>query len=455
MRLFITGIGPGSPELISPLARKALEESDTVIGYTKYIQQIEPLIGGKRILTYGMGEELKRAECAVEEASKGHTVALISSGDAGIYGMASLAIKLSEGKGIDIEVIPGIPALSFCAARIGAPIGGDFALISLSDLITPWEVIVYHLDRASSTDMSIVLINPGSKRRKDHLSKAANVMLRYRPADTPVAIVENAYTPEEKITRMTLGALENTEFYNMNATVFIGTSRTDIVNGLWTTDRGYFKPWEVPFIELEESDSPREIEEKSLTFVKRHLKSMNFSKEELEVATRVVHSVGDFSISSFIRFLNGFTEKILSSAEKELFVFTDTAMAYHGINRSLLSQHTRWKLEILPRPEKASHGKTRSAQAVENISHLLEKSILIIGNAPTALKEVIYRYEKGSSPSALIATPVGFVGASQSKKELLKTTIPSFTILGNRGGTPPAVAAFNALLKIIAEKDLK
>ncbi len=456
MKLFIVGIGPGTYEYMTPAAIKALESSELIIGYKKYIEQIKTLVKNKKTIMYEMGEELERCQRAVKEAIKGHTVSLVSSGDPGIYGMASIAIKLSENKDIDLEVIPGIPALSFCAARIGAPLGGDFALISLSDLITPWDIIAYHLDKVSSTDMSIVLINPGSRKRKRHLAKAANVILRYRKPETPITIVENAYTPDEKITKLTLKSLEDITFENMNATVFIGTSRTEFINDFMITERGYFNRWKIPFIELEESNDPEEIENLSLNFVRNHLQSMNFSKEELEIAARVVHSVGDFSISSFIKFLNNFTETILSLVHKKLYVFTDTAMAYHGINRNLLEKYTNWKLKILPRPQKSSKYKTKSAQAIENIIPLLEKSIVIIGNAPTALKELLLKYKSsGIHPKALIATPVGFVGAAQVKKELLKTRIPSFTILGNRGGTPPAVAAFNALLKIISAKHLK
>ena len=453
-KLFIIGIGPGDSELLPPKTVEALKLSQAVVGYRKYLDQLKDILKEKEIHSFEMGEEIERCKKAVDIALKGKTVSLVSSGDAGIYGMASIAFKLALEHKLEAEIIPGIPAISFCASRLGVPIGSDFALISLSDLITPWEIIVYQLDRIASTDITAVIINPGSKKRRFHLSKAANIFLRHRSPDTPVGIVENAYSKDEKITITTLKEIEEKAFENMNATVFIGNSRTEVIGDYIITERGYFKKWRIPYIELEVTENPEAIEKKSLNFVKDHLKAFNFTEEEKEIVARVIHSVGDFSIASFIRFNNNPINIMVNKSHENIYVFTDTEMAYHGINRRLLAKCTNWKLKVIPRPKTSSLHITRSALGIRNVKEKLHESILIIGNAPTALREAINIYETGISPTAVIATPVGFVGASQVKNLLLEKSIPSIVIEGNRGGTPPAVAIFNALLKIIEGKQI-
>lgn len=204
----------------------------------------------------------------MELARSGKRVAVVSSGDPGIYGMASLVLEMA--KDIEVEIVPGIPALSFAASRVGVPVGGDFALISLSDLLVPWEKIISTLDRVALADVVIVIVNPGSQKRAHHLSKAVNVISRYRPKNTPVAIVENACQENENIRLLTLNDLEGKPFTSMNSIIFVGCSRTKLMGGRLVTDRGYFTKG-IDFYEMElEADGTGEgIEHESLSFIKK------------------------------------------------------------------------------------------------------------------------------------------------------------------------------------------
>ena len=168
---------------------KLIESADAIICYYKYVEQVRGLAKGQ-LISYNQGEELKRSEKAISLAEEGKKVLVISSGDPGIFGMASALLSLVPSY-IECEVIPGIPALSFAGAKLGAPIGGDFSLISLSDLLIPWKYIAYHLDGVAKLDIPIVIVNPGSRGRKHHLSKAMKIIARYRKLSTPVGIAEN------------------------------------------------------------------------------------------------------------------------------------------------------------------------------------------------------------------------------------------------------------------------
>jgi precorrin-3B C17-methyltransferase len=249
-RLFLVGFGPGDHDQITPRALAAIRQSEVVIGYSTYIKLIGELLEGKRVIRKGMTEELDRASEAVEIAREGKTVALVSSGDIGVYGMAGPTFEClremgwQPGDNPDVEVIPGITALSACASLIGAPLTHDFAAISLSDLLTPWELIERRVEAAAAADFVIALYNPQSKRRNWQLKKTQEIILKYRSAATPVGIVKSAYRKLQSVVVSELAHLHEHEI-GMLTTVIIGNSSTYNFAGLIVTPRGYANKYDL------------------------------------------------------------------------------------------------------------------------------------------------------------------------------------------------------------------
>ena len=241
-KLFVVGIGPGSLDEMTYHARRAIESSDVIVGYSAYIDLAEPLFFGKVVIAGGMGMEVERCEAALREALLGRTVALISSGDAGIYGMAGLVLEIAQKKGIEhpeaIVIVPGVPAFVAAAALVGAPLMNDFASISLSDLMNAWEKIEKRLAAAASGDFVTCLYNPRSANRVQQLEKARKIFLKHRSPETPVAIVRNAFRDEQSKVLTTLDAMLSHEI-DMLSLVIIGNSQTES-DGRWmVTRRGY------------------------------------------------------------------------------------------------------------------------------------------------------------------------------------------------------------------------
>lgn len=254
-RLAIVGLGPGARNLIPPLALQTLAESELVVGYRGYLEQIQDLLAGKEVHASELTQEVERARLAVSAASAGRRVCLVSSGDAGIYGMAGLALDLlarstpanqmgqaaSEAKGDgfpEVELVPGISALQAAASLLGAPLMHDFAVISLSDRLTPWEIITRRLSAAAAADFVVVLYNPASRQRTWQLAEAQRRLLNYRPAETPIGLARNAYRPEQRAWLTTLGRLHE-QPVDMFTTVVIGNASTRIQAGFLITPRGY------------------------------------------------------------------------------------------------------------------------------------------------------------------------------------------------------------------------
>ncbi len=241
-RLSLIGIGTGEPAEMTPAARRALREATHVVGYGRYLDLIRPLISGKETFEAGMTREVERAEKAIELALAGHRVALVSGGDPGIYGLAGLVFELLREKGdlaaFEIEVVPGLTALNACAARLGAPLMHDFAVVSLSDRLTPWETIERRLRAAAEADFVIVLYNPRSRGRPEHLERARRILLEYRRPETPVGLVRAAGRPGETVLVTTLGTLP-VEKVDMQTTVFVGNSETFVLGPWMVTPRGY------------------------------------------------------------------------------------------------------------------------------------------------------------------------------------------------------------------------
>ncbi len=242
--LYVVGIGPGAEQHTSPAALRAIADAELVVGYSTYIKLVKPLIEGKEVVRTGMTEEIGRARAAVERARAGAKVAIISSGDAGVYGMASLVFQVLQelgwkrGDAPELRIIPGITALNSCASLVGAPLGHDFCAISLSDLLTPWPVIARRIDAAACADFVIGLYNPASGRRQRQIVEAQRLIRAYRAGTTPVALIKSAYRKMQTIELSDLDSFLDYEI-GMLTTVLIGSSQTFVFEGHMITPRGY------------------------------------------------------------------------------------------------------------------------------------------------------------------------------------------------------------------------
>ena len=240
-KLWIIGLGPGGGEDLTGKARKALAESDVIVGYTVYIDLIRAEFGHKELLTTPMRKEQERCEMALALADTGKTVAMVCSGDPGVYGMAGLCYELSpKWPEVELSVIPGITAACGGAAVLGAPLMHDFCLISLSDLMTPWEKIEKRLRAAAEADFVLCIYNPSSHKRKDYLARACDILLEAKSPDTPCGYVREIGRDGEAATVLTLGQLRDAQV-DMFTTVFVGNSQTKVINGKLVTPRGYLQ----------------------------------------------------------------------------------------------------------------------------------------------------------------------------------------------------------------------
>ncbi len=237
-KLFIVGIGAGNYEGMTVGAVKALEQADLIVGYTVYCKLIKPYFPDKKFLSTPMMQEIERCRLALDHAAGGETTAVVCSGDAGIYGMASPVLELSDKYEVEIEIIAGVTAAASGAALLGSPITNDFAVISLSDNLTPMEEIERHLEKAAEADLCIVIYNPTSHRRAGYLKKACDIVMRHRSSQTVCGIAQNIGREGENSRIMTLSELAEAET-DMFSTVFIGNSKTKIINGKMVTPRGY------------------------------------------------------------------------------------------------------------------------------------------------------------------------------------------------------------------------
>ncbi|MDE2778598.1 MAG: precorrin-3B C(17)-methyltransferase [Chloroflexota bacterium] len=243
--LYLVGLGPGAPSLLAPGAVAALQESEVVVGFRGYMEQIASLTADKEVVSMELGQELERASRAVDLAYDGASVAVVSSGDAGVYGMAGPVFRVLtdrnwDGESPAVVTIPGVSALQSASSLLGSPLMQDFCAISLSNLLTPWETIQRRLEAASLGDFVVALYNPRSRRRDWQLLEARRILLEHREPDTPVGLVREAYRDDQRIVLTDLGSLEEKAAeVDMFTTVIIGNSTSYVLNGKMVTPRGY------------------------------------------------------------------------------------------------------------------------------------------------------------------------------------------------------------------------
>jgi len=245
-KLYIVGVGPGHHDHMTFRAKQVIEESGTIVGYSTYVNLVQDLIEGKDIHRYDMTQEVERAHQCIKLAKEGKIVSLVSSGDPGIYGMAGLIFEIlaeagwNPKTGLDVEIVPGVSALNSCASLVGSPLMTDFAVVSMSDLLVPWEIIVKRVEAAAQGDFVIVIYNPSSKKRIHQLQDTRKLLLKYRSPNTPVAIIKGAYRESESITMTDLEHMEEfADKLGMISTVIVGNSSTYNFNDLMINPRGY------------------------------------------------------------------------------------------------------------------------------------------------------------------------------------------------------------------------
>ena len=258
-KLYIVGVGPGHHDHMTFRAKQVIEESDTIVGYETYVNIVQDLIEGKDVYRYAMTQEVERARQCIDLAKSGKIVSLVSSGDPGIYGMAGLIYEtLAESgwdpkTGLQVEIIPGISALNSCASIIGSPLMTDFAVLSMSDLLVPWEIIMKRVEAAAQGDFVIVIYNPSSKKRIHQLQDTRKILLKYRKPSTPVAIIKGAFRDSQSVVLTDLENLENhSDKLGMISTVIVGNSSTYNYKDLMINPRGYTSKYN-----LQEQTNPK------------------------------------------------------------------------------------------------------------------------------------------------------------------------------------------------------
>ncbi len=463
--LFVVGLGPGAPGLLAPDAAEAIGRAEVVVGYQGYLDQIEDRLAGKTLLGRPLGEEVERAQLALESAGRGHTVALVSSGDAGVYGMGGVVHELAaqNGHAVEIVVVPGITAACSAAAKLGAPLAHDWACISLSDLLTPWETIIQRVDAAARGDFVLVFYNPSSRARATQLRSAAERIMASRAASTPVGLVQNAFRDGERVEIVSLLDLAlGLADVNMFTTVIVGSSQTFVADGRMITPRIHAAKSvssRDPAAAPSSSRAGDQIMAESLSLIDHEMGPYPSDPRERAIVRRVIHASADFEYAATLRFGPSAISAAIAALRSGTLVVCDVEMLRAGVRRDLAEPLRVMALSYLNDPAApelaAREGITRSAAAMKLAASRGENAIIAVGNAPTALEEVLRSVREGRSrPSCIIGLPVGFVGVEAAKRRLIdegtRFGIPWIANTGRKGGTAVTAAVVNALLALAA-----
>jgi len=508
-KIWVVGLGPGDPELLTRKALDVLHQAEVIVGYNAYLAWLAPLNLKAELRGSPIGKERERALQALQLARSGKRVALVSSGDAGVYGMASVLLETAEHRGLtpaarvntdtpaaqmeieapparlDIEIIPGVTAATAAAALLGAPLGHDFVCVSLSDLLTPWEVIERHLLAAAQGDLVLALYNPASRERTWQLPRGREILLQHRRPETPVGLVNRAYRSGTRVVQTTLAEL-TTDGIGMETIVIVGNSQTRVIDERMVTPRGYAasawvaRPESSKGVECLQSvhalrkasgrathcDLAREIMAESFAIIERELGPHGFPPWVLAVVRRMIHASADFDFAKTLRYSADFEDAIQAAfhpaeltgrsagpttgKSASLTIITDTEMVLAGIRTSLATNDALTLTCLINEPGTLalaqSSGMTRSAAGIRLAADRFEHPALVIGNAPTALIEALRLVAGGWRPRTIIGMPVGFVGVEEAKQRLLdQSTVPYLTCTGRKGGSAVAAAAVNAL----------
>ena len=459
-KIIVAGIGPGSKEDITPAVLEAVREADVIVGYKYYFQFIESYVKpGCECIDTGMKKERERAEQAFRLAEQGKTVCVISSGDAGLYGMAPLIYEMKREKQSDIEIVslPGISAFQKAASLLGAPIGHDVCLISLSDLMTPWNVIERRIKAAAVGDFVTAVYNPKSHGRYWQLYRLQEIFLQERSAETPVGYVRQAGREEQEIKVTTLGAFDP-EDVDMFTVVLIGNSQSYVADGKMITPRGYYRE------EKDDDVKPgQQIMMNSFKTILSEMQKPDIPKWRLWPLLHAIHTTVDFSMEQCLwmddRATEILYEKVLDGSLRH--IVTDVTMAASGIRKGALERlgiQTHCYIND-PRSKQIADEKgiTRSQACMQLAAEEYPEALYVVGNAPTALFEICDLVHKGKMhPAGIIAVPVGFVHVCESK-HAVKTLkqIPKIIVEGRKGGSNLAATLCNAILTFDDAEQLK
>jgi len=459
-KIIVAGIGPGSKEDVTPAVLQAVREADVIVGYKYYFQFIEGYVReGCECIDTGMKKERERAEQAFAMAEEGKTVVVISSGDAGLYGMAPLVYEMARERRSDvtIETLPGISAFQKAASLLGAPVGHDVCIISLSDLMTPWEIIERRIVAAAEADFVTAVYNPKSHGRYWQLYRLQELMLQKRKADTPVGYVRQAGRAEQEVRLTTLGELDP-EDVDMFTVVLIGNSQSFVADGRMITPRGYYQAHSQT-----EGSLGSQIMMESFRTIRSELHRQDYPLGHLWALLHAIHTTADFEMERILYTDEGAVETMYEKvAGGELkTIVTDVTMALSGIRKGALK---RLGIEAKcylgdPRTEAlaASEGITRTQAGIRLAVEDHPDALFAFGNAPTALMELCDLVRKGKArPAGIIAAPVGFVHVRESK-HMVKPfrNIPKVIVEGRKGGSNLAATLCNAILTFDDAAQLK
>jgi precorrin-3B C17-methyltransferase len=472
-KIIVAGIGPGSPQDITPAVLEAVRQADAVVGYQYYFQFIQQYVRPDcQCIDTGMKKERERAEQAFELAERGKTVVVISSGDAGIYGMAPLILEMQLERAVsasaaDIEVLslPGISAFQKAASLLGAPIGHDLCLISLSDLMTPWEVIERRIQAAAVADFVTAVYNPKSHGRYWQLYRLQEIFLQHRSADTPVGYVRQAGREDEVVKVTKLGAFDP-EDVDMFTVILIGNSQSYVSDGKIITPRGYYKQ-EVPSSE----GVGRSIMIESFRTIEGELKRHDYPLDHQWALLHAIHTTADFDMENILYTDKGAVEALYEKVRTGILktIVTDVTMVTSGIRKGALQRlgvEAKCYLqdprvaELTASPLGGTGGGAPLTRTQAGIRLAVEEhpdALFVFGNAPTALMELCDLIRKGKArPAGIIAAPVGFVHVQESKHRVKPfRDIPKIIVEGRKGGSNLAATLCNAILTFDDAAQLK
>ena len=458
-KIIVAGIGPGSKEDITPTVLEAVREADVIVGYKYYFQFIESYVkSGCECVDTGMKKERERAEQAFLLAEQNKTVVVISSGDAGIYGMAPLIYEMKRDRQSDIEVetLPGISAFQKAASLLGAPLGHDLCIISLSDLMTPWEVIERRIKSAAIGDFVTAIYNPKSHGRFWQLYRLIEMFLQERSDETPVGYVRQAGREEQEIKLTTLGAFDP-EDVDMFTVILIGNSQSYVADGKFITPRGYYR---------EQTNKGEKIGQnimiESFRTIASELKR-DYPLDHKWALLHAIHTTADFEMEEILYTDDKAVETLYNKVRNGTLktIVTDVTMVTSGIRKGALQRlgvEAKCYLSDARVAEMASTmGITRTQAGIRLAVEEHPDALFAFGNAPTALMELCDLIRKGKAkPAGIIAAPVGFVHVRESK-HMVKPfkDIPKVIVEGRKGGSNLAATLCNAILTFDDAEQLK
>ncbi len=459
-KIIVAGIGPGSREDITPAVMEAVREADVVVGYKYYFQFVEQYLKpGCECIDTGMKKERERAEQAFQIAEQDKTVVVISSGDAGIYGMAPLIYEMKRERQSDIEIetLPGISAFQKAASLLGAPVGHDLCIISLSDLMTPWELIERRIKAAATGDFVTAVYNPKSHGRYWQLYRLQELFLKVRSADTPVGYVRQAGRAEQEVKVTTLSALDP-EDIDMFTIIIIGNSQSYVADGKFITPRGYYRE------ERETDVKPgQQIMMASFRTIESELRNKDIPLGHKWALLHAIHTTADFDMERILYTDEGAVELLYDKVKNGTLktIVTDVTMVVSGIRKGALQRLGIEAKCFLSDPRVADiaseQGITRTQAGIRLAVEAHPDALFAFGNAPTALMELCDLIRKGKAhPAGIIAAPVGFVHVRESK-HMVKPfkAIPKIIIEGRKGGSNLAATLCNAILTFDDAAQLK